>query len=478
MKKQIRVLVVGYEVAPFYKRGGLGDVMGSLPKALREIEVDARIVVPFYDDIRKQKVAEKIGEFEVIFESQKKTIGVYRTYFTNQRVPIYFLANEAFLYIERMKGKEKIEHFGFFSFAVGQFTYWLQSIEGFRIDIIHCNDWHVALIPFILQKKFHSHIASLLTIHNLFYQGHGAVGLLEKFGILDLEALELKKGRPATELNVLGEGFLHADRISTVSPTYAKEISDTEDSKNPINLYIRRRVEEYGKKDKIVGILNGIDYHTWNPETDNDIYPNFGVRNWNSRKAENKEKLLVELNLPDRPTICFVGRMASQKGLDIVARAAKQLMSLDLNLIFLGQGNVKIVEVVHGIAKQHKEKIRFIDAFSEEFSHRLYASSDFILIPSHYEPCGLIQMIAMRYGTVPIASDTGGLHDSILNGKDGFLFKKNSSRSLIKGVKKALHAYSDKNRFNRMVERAMKKDFSWKKSALLYKKLYKDILSS
>lgn len=472
----LKILITGYESAPFYKRGGLGDVMESLPKALAGIGIDARVAIPYYDEIRKRYHFEKSGEFMIQFYGKTETVGVYSSVLPDTKVPFYFLQNRGYLSLSKAKDKTKrMGQFAFFDLAVVNLAHWLGDRHKWTPSVIHCNDWHTALIPLILTKQKLA-IPTLLTIHNLLYQGVGSLKVLDLLDIKNEEAKELKRGVPANEMNVLGEGIVHATRVSTVSPTYAKEIAQTEHDHNPISPFLLKREQKgLGKDRKVVGILNGIDYDVWNPAKDDSIFHKFDVSNWEVGKKDNKEDLLKSLSLEDKPTFCFVGRMANQKGLDILIKAIRRIAHLDANVIILGSGDPRIQASVLEIAK----KFPWVKAelvYNEELAHRIYAGSDFIIIPSRYEPCGLIQMIAMRYGTIPIASNTGGLKDSILNGKDGFLFKKSSVRALVKTINKAAAVYREKNRYVRMVNRAMKKDFSWDKSAVLYKKLYEEML--
>lgn len=477
----MRVLITGYEAAPFYKRGGLGDVMESLPKALMGVGVDVRVVIPYYNDIKDKYHFKKEGEFAVVFDGKTENIGIFSTSVSSKslgksaNVPFYFLENRNYLSLSRAKDKSKrMGQFAFFDLAIIKFIHWLGEHHRWTATIIHCNDWHTALIPLII-KAMRLKISTILTIHNLLYQGIGSLKVLDLLDIKDQEVKALKRGVPASEMNVLGEGIVHATRVSTVSPSYAKEIAQTEHDHNPISPSLKKREEEHPKTDgKIIGILNGIDYDIWNPAKDELIFHKFDINNWEAGKKDNKQDLLKSLGLEDRPTFCFVGRMAKQKGLDVLIRAIKRISHLDINLIILGSGDPRIQASVLEMA----EKFPWVKAelvYNEELAHKIYAGSDFIIIPSRYEPCGLIQMIAMSYGTLPIASKTGGLKDSILNGKNGFLFKKNSIRALVKTINKALFLYKEKNRYFKMVNRAMRKDFSWNKSAILYKKLYLDI---
>jgi starch synthase len=476
MNKQLKVLITGYEGAPFYKKGGLGDVMESLPKALSKIGIDIRIVLPYYNVIRKKYNLKKEGEFAIEFDSVEEYLSVYSTLLPGTNIKVHFLRNKRYLSSSNSSGKDKrIEGFAFFSLAVARFIHYLSEHHKWTANIIHCNDWHTAIIPLILKQKIKSSVATLLTIHNLLYQGLGSFRILDLLNMKDEEVKELERGKPATEMNVLGEGIIHATRVSTVSVSYAKEITD-DYSQSLIGPFLKKREEDCCKKDgKIVGILNGIDYDIWDPAKDNCIFHKYDLSDWEIGKRDNKEDLLKSLGLQDRPTFCFVGRLATQKGLDILIKAINNVSHLNINVIILGSGS----PIIQASILEEARKFPWIKAevtYNEELAHKIYAGSDFIIIPSRYEPCGLIQMIAMKYGTLPIASDTGGLKDSILNGKNGFLFKKGKSLRLKRTIEHALNKMKDKNKFKKMVESAMKTDFSWDKSAIKYKKLYEEML--
>lgn len=470
----IKVLLTGYEAAPFYKRGGLGDVMGSLPKALEKLDVEARVVVPYYQDIDDKYNVPKVGEFSVVFGSKLEKISIHERHFPNSKVIIYFLGNKKYLKSVNIRGKnKKIDQFVFFDKAIVEFCYFLLEKKKWCPSIIHCNDWHTALIPLIVRGE----IPTLLTIHNLNYQGVGSRRILDLLHIKDEETKEIKRGRPANEINILGEGILHAARVSTVSPTYAKEIM-IDYEHDPIYSFLQRREKEGLVDGQILGILNGIDYDVWDTESDHLIDHTYEADKWKAGKAENKSALLKSLSLQDRPTFCFVGRMAKQKGIDLLTKSIEQIMALDINIIFLGAGEPNIEKSVTRLAQKYASNIRAELAYSEQFAHQLYAGADFILIPSHYEPCGLIQMVAMHYGTIPIAAKTGGLKDSIDDNINGFLFEKGKAESLVLTIKKALKTYQDQDKYEKMVNMAIRTDFTWDKSAFLYKNLYQEMLST
>lgn len=466
MTPALRVLLTGYEAAPFFKRGGLGDVLGSLPKALRDIGVDARVIIPYYQDIENKYKLPKIGQYPIVFGEDIEQVGVY------EKDLVYFLSNRKYLSSINTRGRnKKIDQFAFFDLAVVEFSSFILEKKRWYPTLIHCNDWHTGLIPLLIEQR----IPTLLTIHNLNYQGWGSRKVLDLLHVKDEEVKELRRGVPVTEINVLGEGILHATAVSTVSPSYAHEITSDYDS-DPIHLYLRRREIE-GKDHGVKGIINGIDYAAWNPKYD--------INSWEKSKKKNKELLLESMALKLRPTFCFIGRMAGQKGLDILTAAIDKILSKDLpagrqgrnaaNFILLGSGTAAIEKMVKSVANRYKDNVRVELSYNEEFARKLYAGADFIIIPSRYEPCGLIQMIAMRYATLPIASKTGGLKDTISHGKNGFLFEKESVSGLSNAIKRALTVYKNKAH-KTMVVNALKTDFSWEKSAALYKKLYLDII--
>jgi len=473
----MNVLITGYEVSPFFKRGGLGDVMGSLPKALKKINVDCRVVVPCYVEMQEKANGKRIGEFHVHFGDKEEEIGVYKSHLPDSDCVVYFLSNRPILSHINLRGRnKKIDQFAFFSLAVVRFIAWLNSNKQWEVDLVHCNDWHTALIPLIMKNKIKPPIPTLLTIHNLSYQGFGSRKVLDLLHFKNEETKELKREISAKEIDILGEGILHATKVSTVSPNYALEIMKEEHCHKEIYTYLRKREAVFGEKDKIIGILNGIDYDAWNPAKDELLFHKFDVNNWEVGKKAVKGNLLKFFSLKPKPTFCFIGRMAVQKGIEMLIKVTKTIVQLDANLIFLGSGDPNIEKSVKRIAQKYPDNVRAEVAYNEELSHKLYAASDFILIPSHFEPCGLIQMVAMRYGTIPIAAKTGGLKDSIVNEKDGFLFEKDKLTRLRRTIKHTLSVKKDNDRYKKMVQRAMRKDFSWDKSAVLYKKLYEEMI--
>ncbi len=475
-KTKLSVLLAAYEAFPFYKRGGLGDVMGSLPKALRDIGIDARVVMPYYHVVQQQFPQQKIGEASLRFGKELRQVRFYQGVSAKTGVPVYFIENQKYINLTN-KNVKKIEGFTFFSLSVCSLIIWLAEQNLWRPSIVHCNDWHVALIPLILQKKLQSSIPTLLTIHNLYYQGIGSERILDLLNIEDKDAKILQRGQPANEINILGEGVLHANALSTVSLSYAKEILH-DHSRNVIYRYLKARNTEKHILKKLIGILNGVDYTLWNPANSPFIKQRYTIDTLSLGKRSSKQYLLDRYQLVDRSMIVIIGRLAAQKGIDVIARSIEGLVKQNINLLILGRGHPAIEKVARRLSLRYPANVRVEITYSEELAHEFYAGADFVLMPSHYEPCGLVQMVAMRYGTIPIASRTGGLIDSIEDGKTGFLFKPGSPQDLVKAVKRSLEVYRDAKLLQAMRERCMRQDFSWDKSAKEYKKLYQDLLSS
>lgn len=468
-----RILLAGFEATPFYKKGGLGDVLGSLPYALSEAGVDARVIIPYYGIVKKHFPQKRIGHMLLLFGGENRLVRIYQGSFPKTNIPIYFLENRKHFTLTTAKIK-RIEEYAFFSLAVCYFLQWISQQNKWQADIVHCNDWHTALVPLLLKKKLQSSIPSLLTIHNLLYQGSGSLRVLDLLGVNDTDAFELRRGRPANELNILGEGILHASRVATVSPTYGKEIS-SDTSRTMIYRYLREREDELKKTGNVVGILNGIDYRLWDPQIDRLIQRRYSSTALEGKRV-NKTYLLKEYNLPDRPTFAFIGRMVRQKGLDLLSHTLEHIIRFDVNVIILGKGHPAIEHVVSRMHDRFPTHVRSVIAYREDLAHALYAGADFLLMPSHYEPCGLVQMVAMRYGTIPVAAATGGILDTVEDGKTGFLFKSGSRRDLLRAVAKAVRLYNDEKRMS-MIRACMQQDFSWEKSASAYKKVYQELLA-
>jgi len=438
----MNVVHVSFEVAPIYKTGGLGDVVGSLPKALTKLGVEASVAMPEYAWLTKKP--------DTLPHSQ---------------VPIHYIKNPFFT--EGLKTNDhKLQARAFAAFAFGV----LEELKRQKIqpDIIHCHDWHAALIPLILKKQpdsFFEKTKTMLSIHNIGFQGN--------FNCSYFDHPETKKMLACTRghkrISFLKEGIEHADFITTVSPNHAREIRNGKAS-----FGLKSAIAK--KRGKFIGILNGIDYDIWNPRTDTLIKHRYNKTNVLSQKAKNKLYLQKKLGLEDSvdiPLYGFIARLTEQKGLDILIPLLESIPRQRLQVVILGSGQEKFERKLLEFKKHIDPRWYSVNvAFDEQLAHEIYAASDFFLIPSVYEPCGLTQMIAMAFGSIPIATPVGGLEDTIMDAITGFLTEKVSSDSLGNAIERASDLWENTKDYKRMVEQVMDEDFSWEKSAKEYVKTY------
>lgn len=472
----MKVLYCVSEVAPLIKVGGLGDVAGSLPKALARLGVDIRIIVPKYEEMRINELGiKKLEELTVNFAGQAEKTLVWQTTLPNSQVPVYLLENNTYLSQDGHSAfagtVNEIERFAFFSKAIATFFPPAGRAGNFQWDLLHFNDWHTSLVPLLLLPDSPP---ALLTIHNLSYQGIAPVDLLAKLGLSEQSCRTLKWDAENRDIDILMEGIIHASFVNTVSPTYAKEIMTPEYGWG---------IEEVlrGKEGRIVGILNGIDNEIWNPETDEKISIKYSVLSSKYGKIENKKLLQKQLGLAvdeNLPLLAFIGRLEpKQKGLDILYEAMdKLLLEKTFQFILLGTGDKEWEEKFRVQSLKFRTKMVFINKFDERLAHQIYAGADFILVPSKFEPCGLPQMIGMRYGALPIVRKTGGLADTVVDNKTGFVFEEYSRDALTKVIERAMEQWSKGASWHQLIEKAMKEDFSWERSAKEYLVLYKRLL--
>jgi starch synthase len=492
----MKILIATSEAVPFSKTGGLADVTGTLPLVLAEKGHDVRLVLPEYSMTKKwlannlQFVIQRINGIDVpikgipikgiIEELRYKNITVYLI-----KNDDYFLRDE--LYSTKLGDYEdNAERFIFFSHAVLK----MLRLKNWSPDVIHINDWQTSPIPLFLKTvykddPFYSSISIILTIHNLGYQGVFPPELELFSGINPAEIWTMEKLEFYGKINFLKAGIVYADIVNTVSPRYAQEIQTTECGYGLDGVLKQRSHELYG-------IINGIDYETWNPATDKEILYHYSLgclENKRLNKLNMMDNFKIEAQrlqtetspLPDEkiPLIGLVGRLASQKGLDILSDIFEPLLSMDVRLIILGSGEEKYHSMLQKINRKYQGKISVNFGYNEKLAHRIYASSDMFLMPSHYEPCGLGQLISLRYGTVPIVRETGGLSDTIeefdpLSGTgNGFIFTEYSGKALLRAIKRACYIYQHKTDWNRCVANGMNQDYSWSNSAIEYIKLYR-----
>ncbi len=480
--KIINVLFLSAEVTPIAKLGGLGDVAGALPKALSLLGVDIRLCLPFYGliDRNKYKVKKIIGNIAVPFNNKVEKINLWKTTLPNTNIPIYLIEHRYFsgqkIYqTARSTSKNKysrgmtdLQRFSFFTRASLQ----IAKTLNFPPDIVHANDWHIGLAADFIDtlKKhdcFFNNIKTLFTIHNLANQGLASPKIINLTGI-DQNLITVKNDLKNHDLVMMVQGILASDLINTVSPTYAKEILTKEYGAGLSRVLALR-------KKQLFGILNGIDTDFFNPKIDKLIAKRFSQKTL-QKKPDNKLTLQKKLGWPLNKKVALVGivtRFVRQKGLSLIT---EKFLQSDCQFVFLGSGEKRYEEYLLKLAKKYPKKLNVQIKFDEKLAHEIYAGSDIFLVPSRFEPCGLTQMIAMRYASVPIVRATGGLKDTV-NQTTGFTFNKFKPGELNKTLTKALNIfYQQPKIWRRLQLNGMKQDFSWNKSAKEYLKLYKKLL--
>jgi len=470
----MKVLIATPEAIPYAKTGGLADVAGTLVNEYRKMNKEAYIILPLYKKIKERALNLRDSGLRIkVPVGDRKIEGrIFVAGFA------YFIACDEFFNREELYGTpygdyaDNASRFIFFSRGVLETC----RILNFKPDVIHCNDWQTALISLYLRtiyntSKFFKNTATLLTVHNLGYQGLFPASdmLLTGLGwnLFKPEGIEFYG-----KINFLKAGLLYADILTTVSNTYAKEILKKEFSFGLEGVLQKREKDIYG-------VINGIDYKEWDPSMDEFIPKKFGVGSLQG-KAECKKQLVKEASLDkvDRPLIGMVSRLSAQKGLDLVLQSIEELLSLGVNLVLLGKGDESFHIGFSEVGKKHKGRVSVDIGFEESLAHRIYAGSDFFLVPSKYEPCGLGQLISMRYGSIPIGRKTGGIADTVqdynpLASKGtGFLFSDYTPSAMQDAIKRALCLYTDGDKLNKVIASAMKMDFSWRRSAVRYIELY------
>ena len=471
----MKVLYVASEALPFVASGGLADVAGSLPKELRRRLCGCRVVLPLYESI-PQSLREQmtfLTSFSVPVAWRRQYCGVFEAKVDG--VIYYLLDNQYYFKRAGLYGHyDDAERFAFFSRAV------LEMIKqiNFRPDVIHANDWQSALVP-VYQSLYYAHdpfytdIKTLFTIHNIQYQGQYGMEILEDvFGIPKDRASVLEMGGC---INLMKGAIETAHRVSTVSPTYATEILD------PWFAHGMNDMLE-ARKWKLSGILNGIDVDGYNPETDKNLVVNY-TREDRSGKVACKAALQEEMGLPqtaDRPIIGMVTRLVSHKGLDLVKARIEQLLSeTDAQLVVLGSGDWAYENFFRDLQSRYADRVAYRAGFIPALARRIYAGADIFLMPSQSEPCGLAQMVACRYGTIPVVRETGGLKDSIHDAGDGegngFTFQTYNADDMLHALRRAVAAYHSAD-WSGIIVRAMDSDFSWGRSANDYLRLYRAML--
>jgi starch synthase len=479
MAEPLKVLFLASEADPLIKVGGLGDVAGSLPYALRALDpgliggqkLDVRLAIPFHSAIR-QKLAnvEKVAEFDVPNANGDIPAEVFLTVIN--QLPIYLIAGPPFSPGEPVYTTDNYRDgrkFTFFSLAALELTHRI----GWKPDILHANDWHTAVSLYVSKYSPDyadlSDVPSILTVHNLPFMGAGADRALDEFGVppINDEAL------PAWARQMpLPLGLASADRVIAVSASYAEEILTPEFGCS-LETFLQSR------RDTVIGILNGLDQESWDPVNDPFIPAKFSLQDLDARGA-NRQALIQELALnpdPAVPLLIIISRMDQQKGIDLAIEALYQVSQNPWQAVILGTGSPLLEASCQRLQEDFPERVRSILRFDAKFARRMYAGGDMILMPSRYEPCGLAQMIAMRYGCVPVARATGGLRDTIQDfpsaGATGFLFKEATSQALAETLVRSFALFPDRANWRKLQLTGMRMDFSWQRSALAYAQVYR-----
>jgi starch synthase len=472
MPKTINVLFLAAEADPFVKVGGLGDVAGSLPKALRdlsndEIKLDVRLVLPYHPVIKADNL-KRLEVYSIDRNNSQVEVEAFET--SVDDLPVYLINGEAIRAsgsVYSSDSKLDAEKYAFFSLAALKLPNHINWIP----DVIHANDWHTALSLYgNLTKRWEEsskHIANVLTLHNLPFMGPDVSAILESYGV-QLAQTDLPDWARVMPLPL---GLWASDAIVAVSPSYANEVL-TEEFGSGLNDFLQLR------RETLSGILNGIDTISFDPLTDNAIGINYDSQSLEKRIA-NKELLQEKLGFPvdsEIPLFGIISRMDVQKGIDIAFSALKTMKKINFQAVILGTGDPKLEEAAQALQILFPEKIKTQNRFDAGLARQIYAGADMLLMPSRYEPCGLAQMIAMRYGCVPIVRAVGGLNDTVTHNYTGFVFEKSKHLSLVGAIKKALKIFADKEAWKKIQRNGMAQDFSWNASAKEYLKLYLSLI--
>lgn len=482
------ILFVASECGPFVKTGGLGDVVGSLPQAIDKSSYDVRVIIPQYGAIAKKY---RDMMHSVCYFQMDGRIYVGINTLSLNGITYYFVDNKQYFsgavpYYDMF---QDLERFAYFDKAV------LSALPliGFRPDILHCHDWQASLVPVYLNtifqgNQFYRGIRTVMTIHNIRFQGTWDVGHIRWVSGLPNECFQPGKlvspfqdttlSQSSWNCSMLRGGLVYSDYITTVSNSYAKEIQTTQFG-NGLNDIL------YCRQQRLWGIINGIDYNQWSPEKDGDIAFRYDKKNCSAGKRMNKEALYKELHLPgrDRFTLGLVGRLTDQKGLDLIGVVIDELCrENDTDLVVLGTGDHRYEDMFHYYEEKYPDRVSANIGYSESLAHRIYAGADAFLVPSAFEPCGLTQLIALRYGTVPIVHETGGLKDTVEPYNEyaetgtGFTFHDYTGWALMDRINHARAVYYDRPASWNMIQwRGMSEDWSWKNSSKIYEQLYSEM---
>ncbi|MFH1372860.1 MAG: glycogen synthase GlgA [bacterium] len=486
---EMKILIAASEMAPYVKTGGLGDVVGALPEALARLGHQVKVFVPLYRAIDERLYSLRPLDWTANITVNGRPVPVSLETRRHRRLPLEtcFVENTDYfgrrdLYRDPATGtdySDNDERFIFFARAV------LESLRriDFKPDIIHVHDWQAALIPVYLKttaaELLFSEIKTVLTIHNLAHQGvfHG-----ERFPMLNLPPALFEPTASFEfyeQVNFMKAAIIYADKITTVSPRYAAEIQSSSELGCGLDGVLQQR------RDDLVGILNGVDYSVWSPSRDRRIPHRYHINNL-SGKRMNKVALLGRAGLPVRPRSPLIGiisRLVDQKGFDLIAAAADRLFEMDIQMVVLGTGEEKYHRLLADLERKYPDKLRVWLTFDEVLAHFIEAAADIFLMPSRFEPCGLNQMYSLKYGTVPVVREVGGLVDTVVDydptGGEGtgFVFSEYEPEAMLNALSRAAELYARPRQWMKLMKAGMRQDFSWARSARLYEKLFEQLLS-
>ena len=479
----MKIYFVSAEVEPFAKSGGMGDVVGALPKSLADKRIhDVRVIMPCYAVIPKQyrDAMKPVATFEVWLGWRKRQCRLLE--FRRDWVTYYFVDCPYYYGGASIYDNNDLERFAFFcKVALDALVH-----VNFRPDIIHCNDWSTALVPvmfncFYKRTKTYAKTKTVFTIHNLKYQGIYDIGeVVDRTG-LPGEYMTVDKLEFYGKCNLMKGAIVYSDAITTVSERYAEEITGSDYGEG-----LQDVIRQYAHK--LTGITNGVDYSIYSPRFDGKLYKTYGIEDYAEGKVENKRMVLFELGIENRdlPLVSMISRLYEQKGPDFVLGVIDDLVKKGVNVVILGSGDRSIELAFLEAAARHPDNVRVIIGFDDRLAHRLYAGADLLMMPSRFEPCGLSQLIAMRYGTIPVVRATGGLADTVKRPKDGdekagkgFVFKQpftfDFRTALFDGIEMLTSRRSD---FEKLIEWDMTRDYSWRTGADKYLSLYESLISA
>lgn len=480
MSNKVSVVFAIFEASPFISTGGLGDIGGTLPAEIKKRGCDVKVIMPKFRSIpeKYRNEMEPVATFQVPLSWRSQYCGIEKL--EHNGVTYYFVDNEYYFYRDRLYAYlDDAERIAYFCKAVLES---LQYVPELACDILHCNDWHTALIPVFLREFYcgmprYDHIKTVFTIHNLKFQGIFSKDILGDILGIDYIPAAVNQLEFDNAVNFMKGAICYSDVLTTVSPNYAREIHYAYYGENLDGMFR----EKHGK---LHGILNGINNDEYNPKTDSYIIANYSAKDF-ADKRKNKKALQEKLGLlvePDVPLIIMISRLTEQKGIDIFLHILEELLNEDVAVAVLGTGDECYEHAFRDIESRHKGRMSATITFNQQLSHQFYAGGDLLVMPSRYEPCGLSQMIAMRYGTLPVVRETGGLKDSVTpynkytGDGNGFSFTNYNAQDLLNTLRFATDIYrNEPEHWRKIIKQAMEADFSWDRSAKEYVDIYQSL---